>query len=293
MELAEETLLRKRIFADLDVMTSHTDGTLSREQLLNYQIDGQKLQLIDYSRGIWNPARFSATLSVVSTPGGPYPDKEIVPGVWEYSFQNVSGGVNKKLIAVHELGAEIILFHKLEPNVYLPIYPVKVIGVDHKRQLVTLAISQLADIDIHAPSEVERRWATSEAARRVHQPAFRAMVLRAYDTQCTVCHFRHAELLDAAHILSDRHERGLARTSNGMSMCKIHHAAYDQNFMGIDADYRIHINSGLLHEVDGPMLRHGLQEMDGQAIILPSRKADHPNRDNLEERFEAFNMSQG
>lgn len=128
--------------------------------------------------------------------------------------------------------------------------------------------------------------------RRVHQPAFRAMILRAYDTQCTICHFRHAELLDAAHILSDKHERGYATTTNGMSMCKIHHAAYDQKFLGVDPDYTIHINNDLLHEVDGPMLKYGLQQMDRQKIILPSRRVDHPDRENLELRFREFQMAQ-
>ena len=86
-----EKRLRERIFADLDEMTRRTDGTVSREQLLKYEIDGERLPLIDQSKGIRNPRSLSTTLSVVSKPNGPYEDKEIAPGVWQYAFQEMDG----------------------------------------------------------------------------------------------------------------------------------------------------------------------------------------------------------
>jgi putative restriction endonuclease len=43
-----------------------------------------------------------------------------------------------------------------------------------------------------------------------------------------------------------------------------------------------------MNEVDGPMLRHGLQEMDGRGIKLPKRPADQPSKDRLAERFDEF-----
>ncbi len=289
MTPTRDRLLRERIFADLTQMLSRTDGTLSWEQLLSYSIDGSPLPLIDRSRGIRNPQIMDATLSVVSSASGPYPDREVMPGVWEYSFRSGSdAGDNTKLIAAHDLGAEIILFHKSLPKVYLPIFPVKVVGVDRVRGIVTLAISELAGIDPASASVIEREWAQVQATRRVHQPAFRALVLRAYETQCTVCRFRHAELLDAAHIVPDKHELGDARASNGMSMCKIHHAAYDRNFLGVTPDFEVRINTGLLEEVDGPMLRHGLQEMHGQRLTLPARPADRPDTERLALRYEQF-----
>lgn len=289
MTSADDQSLRARIFKDLDRMLEHTDGTLSRDALLSYTLDGKSLPLIDYSRGIRNPRALDATLSVVSASGGPYPDEEIIPGVWRYSFRSGSGaGDNLKLIAAHELDVEIILFHKPQPNIYQPIYPVRVIQVDPREGFVMLALSELATINPANPSVVEREWAATMTFRRVHQPAFRSMVLRAYDRQCTVCHFRHTELLDAAHILGDKHERGEATVNNGMAMCKIHHAAYDHDFLGITPDYEIRINTELLEEKDGPMLRHGLQEMHGQRIILPRRASEHPDRDRLAERFAQF-----
>jgi len=69
-----------------------------------------------------------------------------------------------------------------------------------------------------------------------------------------------------------------------------HHAAYDQNMLGVSPDYRVSINREVLEEVDGPMLRHGLQEMHGRTITLPARRTDRPDRDLLAWRWERFRV---
>ena len=112
--------------------------------------------------------------------------------------------------------------------------------------------------------------------------------MHAYDTTCTICHLKHGELLDAAHIIPDADAAGLAAVTNGLALCKIHHAAYDQNLLGISPDYRVHIDRELLDEVDSPMLRHGLQDMHGITITPPKRVALQPSRESLAIRFEGF-----
>ncbi|HZL07371.1 MAG TPA: hypothetical protein VFE45_18480, partial [Coriobacteriia bacterium] len=64
--------------------------------------------------------------------------------------------------------------------------------------------------------------------------------------------------------LDDRGLVGTPTAPNGLALCKIHHAAYDQNMRGVSPDYRVSINREVLAEVDGPMLRRGLQEMHGR-----------------------------
>lgn len=44
----------------------------------------------------------------------------------------------------------------------------------------------------------------------------------------------------------------------------------------------------VLEEEDGPMLKHGLQELDGQGIVLPHRAAWRPAKDLLAVRLERF-----
>ncbi len=94
--------------------------------------------------------------------------------------------------------------------------------------------------------------------------------------------------VNAAHIIPDSAPGGDPVVNNGLCLCKIHHAAYDQNFLGIAPEYRVHVRQDILAETDGPMLRHGLQEMHGRTIVLPSRQQDHPDPDRLARRFSRF-----
>ena len=113
-------------------------------------------------------------------------------------------------------------------------------------------------------------------------------MLAAYQSTCAVCRLRHPELLDAAHIIADKDDWGDPEVPNGMALCKIHHTAYDKNFLGVTPDYEVRVNARLLDEVDGPMLLHGLQEMHGTRIFEPKRAADKPAKDRLDVRFREF-----
>jgi len=134
----------------------------------------------------------------------------------------------------------------------------------------------------------ERRYATDTVMRRLHQYRFRQLVVAAYQERCAICRLGHSELLDAAHILPDRDERGRPEVPNGLSLCKIHHGAYDTDILGIDPDHIVHIRSDVLDEEDGPMLRYGLQELHGKPIDVPEPQGLRPNRDYLAERFGRF-----
>ena len=137
--------------------------------------------------------------------------------------------------------------------------------------------------------EQMRRYVMTQTRRRLHQPVFRAQVMRAYETRCCVCALRHRELLDAAHIAPDSSEHGIAAVRNGLALCKIHHAAFDVNILGISPDLVVAIRDDLLHEIDGPMLRHGLQEQHGQRLrVVPARRVERPDRERLEARLSAF-----
>ena len=89
-------------------------------------------------------------------------------------------------------------------------------------------------------------------------------------------------------MLADSHEDGDASVSNGLSLCKIHHAAFDTNIVGISPDYIVRINEDVLHEVDGPMLKHGLQEMHDKKLWVPRTNANKPDRARLARRFDEF-----
>ena len=87
--------------------------------------------------------------------------------------------------------------------------------------------------------------------------------MRAYETRCAVCSLGHRELLDAAHVIPDSDPRGEPIVTNGLALCKIHHAAYDRDIIGIRPDYVVEVHTRLLDEIDGPMLKYGLQGHHG------------------------------
>jgi putative restriction endonuclease len=293
VDTAVEAAIREHIIRWVRQRAEANGGFLHRDELLGFTVDGTRLPIIDYSRGIRNPAGFSSTLAIVSSVHGPYDDVESeVDGLLHYAYRDGDpfGGDNVKLRTAIETGMPLILFRKEVPNFYTPIAPVYVVDdyPEERTFLVALDESFRFMGDLKDLTVEQRAYAVRLAKQRLHQPAFRTRVLLAYETRCAMCQLAHGSLLDAAHIVPDGEELGVPTTVNGLALCKIHHAAYDQNMLGVSPDYTIHLDRGLLDEVDGPMLRHGLQEMHGNRITLPRRGADAPSRDLLAWRWERF-----
>ena len=133
-----------------------------------------------------------------------------------------------------------------------------------------------------------RAYATRDARVRLHQQRFKLDVMRAYRHRCAICLLRERALVQAAHIVPDIDPEGIAAVVNGLALCAIHHLAFDRNLLGIDPGGVVHIADRLLREVDGPMLRTGLQGFHGEAIAVPRRPADRPDPQRLQSRFERF-----
>ncbi len=264
---------------------------ISRAELSAFDVDGREIRLIDTSRGIRNPQWMDATLSILSDPEGPYGDEEIEGALLRYKYRTGGiGGDNLKLRAAVVHQAPMILLRKIRQSWFRPLFPVYAIADDPVRQEFVIALDESMTLIANPtnPTVDERRYGERIAKIRIHQPEFRGRVLVAYERQCSVCTLKHPELLDAAHIVPDGQPLGQPLVINGIALCKLHHAAYDQNLIGLDPDHRVHVNGELLLEVDGPMLKHGLQEMHGRTLQLPRRRPDRPDRERLALRFAEF-----
>lgn len=269
---------------------ARSGGVITRAELEAFRFEGQQLKLIDQSRGIRNPRELEATLTILTQRHGPYDDEEIEGGRLHYAYRtgDASSGDNRKLRRAAELGLPLIWLRGIQAGVFVPTAPVYVTRADPGAPYVEVSLDEglrfLPDvIEIDQRSYIERLM-----RERVHQPVFRAQVIRAYDIQCAMCRLKHAELLDAAHILPDAHERGLAVVTNGLALCKIHHAAFDNNIVGIRPDLVVEVRREVLLETDGPMLKHGLQEMNGSVISVPNQRRLQPDPERLEERYAEF-----
>jgi len=138
----------------------------------------------------------------------------------------------------------LIYFHGLSKGYYAALWPAVIIADDPARQTFTVACE---DIDLLRPElpatvvdEAPRAYVTRLAVARLHQAAIRQRVLRAYRQRCTVCQIRHVQLLDAAHILADRHPQGDPLVSNGLALCKSM-TQHDANILGVHPDHVVEI----------------------------------------------------
>jgi putative restriction endonuclease len=260
---------------------------------------GERVPIWNQQKGIFRPAILrepGAALTIQTSFDSPYDDR-LDPDddrlVYRYRGTDPAHPDNVALRRAMELRRPVLYLIAEEPGRYEPVSPCWVVA-DAPAQL---AFYLLADArrDLAAAIREDplataplKAYTTRIVKQRIHQGRFRYLVLSAYRDQCAMCRLRHLELLDAAHILPDRDERGNPEVTNGLSLCKIHHGAYDVNILGVAPDFTVHVRRDVLDEHDGPMLRYGLQELQGSRILLPRREAQHPNREYLEERFRRF-----
>lgn len=285
--------LRRRIYADVLVAAGGGTQPLSREALLGYHVDGERLPLVDAGgRGIRNREGWPATLSIVTSEKGRYHDAEVAPGVWTYPLAVDKHGrndpSNRKLVRAHQNGVPVLFFYKPIPKQYLLIGLVYVTAVDMGAMTATVELAERAEFGSAVEAEIERVWIDRLVRTRLHQPRFRVIVMDAYASRCAICALPEASLLDAAHIRSDTDPNGQAVVANGLALCSIHHRAYDAKSIGIDEGYRLHVSPRLLAMEDGPVLMHAIQGIEGKLLaVLPERKK-RPDPYRLELTYKEF-----
>ena len=95
-------------------------------------------------------------------------------------------------------------------------------------------------------------------------------------------------LWEHLNIIPDNEPGGDPIVKNGISLCKLHHAAFDKLFLGIRPDYKVIVRRDVLDETDGPMLLHGLQGLHNTQILIPRRTDLRPDPDLLNRRWQRF-----
>ncbi len=291
--------VRMAAFAWLRERGAADGGILAGTELIEgFTYQGRRITLKGAS-GIWFPQGFSMPISITTALYGPYRLDDIgEDGLLTYAYRGTdpSHRDNRGLRDACRTRTPLVYFREVRDHHYQAIWPIIVLE-DHPESLLVRAAMDPAYADLRPeadPSAIAlspldlRRYAWTQTRQRLHQGAFRDIVINAYRCRCTICRLAHAELLDAAHIIPDTDDRGTPIVQNGLSLCKIHHAAYDTDILGIGPDYTVHISRKVLAEHDGPMLRHGLQELDGARIVLPARTADRPDRERLAQRFDTW-----
>jgi putative restriction endonuclease len=289
--------IRLATFDWLTAQTAALGDVLPREILQKgFTFQGERVPLVA-PQGIFKPRIMDLPLSITTTPHGPYDDAFASDGLLacEYRGTDPSHPDNEGLGKAMALQVPLIYLHGIVPGKCLAVWPVYVVSDDPTSLIFHVAVDDAAHLA--QPGEqlitddkatIRRAYATATVRLRLHQRAFREKVIAAYRSQCSLCRLRHQELLDAAHIIPDASPKGEASVSNGIALCKLHHAAFDSFLIGVSPDYMVHVRRDVLDEHDGPILKYGLQELHGTGLILPASRLQWPNRDALQWRFEKF-----
>ncbi len=290
--------IRAAAFAFLEQQTALYGEVLPHDILQRgFEFDSMRVPLMA-QQGIFKPKVLPDIALTIMTapprPGEPPPyDDQLRPdGLLAYRYRGTDPNhyQNVWLRRAKEQSAPLVYLYGIVRGRYLPIWPVFVVGEDRPNHAFLVAVDdrrfatdEVADL----ATEIRRAYVTRVVVQRLHQRSFRDRVLTAYREQCAMCRLRHAELLEAAHIIPDS-EEGKAIVSNGLALCKLHHAAFDRHILGVRPDLVVEVRRDILEEVDGPMLRYGLQQMHGSRIIVPRSTELRPRPEFLEERYERF-----
>lgn len=279
----------------------HGDILPRRLLELGFTFQGQRVPIVG-PQGIFKPkAMPKIPLSITTIPGGPY-DDDLRDGasVIHYRYrghkQNHHENVGVRL--AKETQTPLIYCYCVMPGRYIVSYPVFVCGDDPSRLTFDIQLDDdvgLARYRALGPETspvqepaLHRTYITTSAKKRLHQAAFRERVISAYKVRCALCRLAHGALLDAAHIIPDSEPDGEPEVSNGLALCKIHHAAFDLNYLGITPSLKVEVRKELLDETDGPMLQYGIKAMHGETISVPKSNVLKPSAIRLEKRFEKF-----
>jgi putative restriction endonuclease len=299
-ELDED--VRTSCFLALDVLRATFGDAIPYRSGLDagFAFRGERVPFLNPQKGIHRARvqRGPAALAIVTSFRSPYADEETDLGlVYAYRAGDIDQADNRALRAAELLRVPLVYFLATRPGWYQAEYPcfVEEDRPDERAVLVSRG-RMVGPMDDREPQPiedpVERRYAVRETRVRLHQGRFRGLVVRAYRDRCTICRLREVRLLDAAHIVRDLEPRGEPMIPNGLSLCSIHHRAYDQNLVGISPDYRVRLAPRLLDEDDGPMLEL-LKGAQDATIVLPSRAEWQPDPERLAARFDAFVRSSG
>ena len=267
-----------------------------------FNLDQQRVPVIG-PQGIFKPALMQVPLSITTSPKGPYTDGIGPDQLLRYRYRGTDPGHrdNVGLRFAMQNSLPLAYFYGLVPGRYLAIWPVYVVHDAPEALAFSVAVDDAAQVQLFSQSreapggiaDIRREYVTSLARRRLHQGAFRERVLRAYRDQCAFCCLRHSELLDAAHIIPDTEPEGEPVVRNGISLCRLHHAAFDRFFLAVRPDHIIVVRPDLLEETDGPTLKHAIQGLHGQPIVLPRKVVEQPAAEFLSERYGRFSRGCG
>lgn len=124
----------------------------------------------------------------------------------------------------------------------------------------------------------------------VRKAAFRRAIMSIYDYTCAVCQLHimtldNVSVTEAAHIIPFS-VSGNDDVRNGISLCQLHHWAFDRGLISLSNDYTVIVSELMVERGPDQWL---LKTMKGNEILLPRKHEEYPAQEAMEyHREEVF-----
>ena len=132
------------------------------------------------------------------------------------------------------------------------------------------------------PFSYQVRSELVETENPIRKTAFRREIMRRYNYTCAVCQLRVVtedgkSITDAAHIIPF-HISYNDDIRNGISLCKLHHWAFDQGLISLSEKYKVRVSKLIFEE--GPR-EWRFRNLRDRKILLPQDEILYPAQDAL------------
>ena len=136
---------------------------------------------------------------------------------------------------------------------------------------------------VEHPFSMQRDVASVQTETPVRSAGFRRVIMEIYKHACAVCELnirasKGESVTDAAHIIpfSVSYNDDIR---NGMSLCKLHHWAFDTGLISLNDDYRVIVSPSMSEQGSTEGM---LTQLRDKPIWRPEEDRYHPDRGALE-----------
>ena len=141
---------------------------------------------------------------------------------------------------------------------------------------------QLLISEVEHPFSSQKPTAPTLKEEPIRSAGFRQVIMGLYDYTCVVCRLRIVTMdgesaTDAAHIIPFHISKN-DDVRNGISLCKLHHWAFDKGLISLSKTYQVFVSPLVVEQ--GPM-EWRLTKLRDRSILLPEQDQLYPAQDAL------------
>ena len=210
-------------------------------------------------------------------------DRRTTVSVYSRFSVQESAKQNKIANYIDNNGQSIISF---KPQ-YLGLYLENIVDIHYLEEAELTKLVEFSDNeneeDFSGSISLGEKQLKVTHTRYKRDPNFRKKVYEAYNNKCAMCGIQ-LELIEAAHIVPHSHEIGTDDITNGISLCALHHTAYDKSLIYFEKDFLLKINKNKMKYLEKMGLDGGYRkfgELGFDKVQLPLNHIHKPNTNNI------------